>query len=78
LNLAQGNYLKTILSMELEGRQAAVSSLAESLSVKPASVTEMIKKLSELGLLKHEKYKGFELTSKGRAAAMRILRRHRL
>lgn len=78
MNLVHENYLKTILSFELEGQQAAVSTLAESLSVKPASVTEMIKKLSALNLLTHKKYKGFQLTDKGRKAAMQVLRRHRL
>ena len=78
MNLVHENYLKTILSLELDGHPAAVSSLAESLSVKPASVTEMIKKLSAQKFLTHKKYKGFHLTAKGRKAAMQVLRRHRL
>ena len=76
--MVQEDYLKTILSIELEGQQATVTTLANLLSIKPASATEMVKKLSSLSYLKYQKYKGFELTDKGRAVAIRVLRRHRL
>ena len=78
MNSAQENYLKTILLFELEGEQATVTALARNLSLKPASVTEMVKKLSALEYLKHSKYKNFGLTQKGRTVALKILRRHRL
>lgn len=55
-----------------------MTTLANLLSIKPASATEMVKKLSSLSYLKYQKYKGFELTDKGRAVAIRVLRRHRL
>lgn len=76
--MVQEDYLKTILSIELEGQQATVTTLANLLSIKPASATEMVKKLFSLSYLKYQKYKGFELTDKGRAVAIRVLRRHRL
>ena len=78
MNSAQENYLKAILSLELDQQQATVSALARILSVKPASVTEMIKKLAAADYLIHENYKGFRLSARGRTLAMRVLRRHRL
>jgi len=78
MNISQENYLKTILSIELGGQQATVSSLANNLEVKPASVTEMIKKLSALDYVNHKNYKGFKLSGKGKKIATKILRRHRL
>jgi len=78
MTLAQENYLKAILVFEMDGQQATVNTLAETLSVKPASVTEMIKKLSAMGMLEYRARRGFKLAGKGRQSAMRILRRHRL
>ncbi len=78
MNVSQQDYLKSILSIEMGGEQATVGLLSEQLSVKPASVTEMIKKLAELDLLVYKKYKGFKLTPKGKTQAIRILRKHRL
>jgi DtxR family Mn-dependent transcriptional regulator len=78
MNNAQENYLKTILSIELAGDQPTVSALAGNLSVKPASVTEMIKKLSAMDLVDHKNYKGFRLSEKGKTVATHVLRRHRL
>lgn len=78
MNSVQENYLKSILALELEGKVATITTLAQSLSLKPASVTEMVKKLSARDFLKHSKYKKVSLTEKGRSAALKVLRRHRL
>jgi len=78
MNNAQENYLKTILIFELEGDRATITALARNLSLKPASVTEMVQKLSAQNYLKHTKYKSFALTAKGRSIALGVLRRHRL
>ena len=61
-------------------RAAAVSTteLAERLGVTPGSVSAMVRKLSEVGLVEHEPYHGVRLTSQGRRVALEVLRHHRL
>ncbi len=70
-------YLKAML--ELSDRdKVAVGRLAERLSVTPVSVNEMVRRLSEQGLMAHTPYKGVALTTKGRKAACNVVRRQRL
>jgi DtxR family Mn-dependent transcriptional regulator len=78
MKISHENYLKAILNFEIMEQKTSVNNLAKNLSVKPASVTEMIKKLSAMEYVSHENYRGFKLTSKGKAIATRVLRRHRL
>ena len=73
------NYLKAIcLLSEFGTRRVNTNDLAHSLENKPSSVTVMIKRLSERGFLSYEKYKGVNLTTEGKKAAMAIIRKHRL
>lgn len=72
------DYLKAILALAERGKPASTSALARSLDVQPASVTGMVKKLAETGLLEHVPYKGVQLTDSGEREALRILRRHRI
>jgi DtxR family Mn-dependent transcriptional regulator len=72
------DYLKQIYKLQTIGEKATTTSLADRLSIAPASVTDMVKKLSEQGLLRHTPYRGVELTEKGRKHALKIVRRHRL
>ena len=72
------DYLKQIYKLQSSEKRVTTSSLADRLSIAPASVTDMVKKLSEQGLLRHTPYRGVELTEKGRKHALRIVRRHRL
>ena len=57
---------------------ASTNSVAEHLSTSPASVTDMLKRLSEKEYFHYEKYKGVYLTSKGRELATQLIRKHRL
>ncbi len=78
LSRAQEDYLKQIfLLAELE-ETVTTQALADKLSVRPPSVTGMLKKLSAHGLVEHEPYRGVRLTDAGRQAAMKLLRLHRL
>lgn len=52
--------------------------LAQELDVLPVSVNQMVKKLTEAGLLEYQPYKGVELTEEGRKISTRILRHRRL
>ena len=72
------DYLKAIYRLTPEGRPAATSEIANLLELAPASVSGMVKRLSEHGLLEHVPYKGVQLTEEGRRAALRTIRRHRL
>jgi DtxR family transcriptional regulator, Mn-dependent transcriptional regulator len=72
------DYLKAIYRLSPRGRPAATSEIAQRLELSPASVSGMVKRLSEQGLLEHVPYKGVQLTPEGRRAALRMLRRHRL
>src|SRR3954466_3473631 len=72
------DYLKAIYRLTPEGRAAGTSEIANLLELAPASVSGMVKRLSEHGLLEHVPYRGVQLTEEGRRAALRIVRRHRL
>jgi DtxR family transcriptional regulator, Mn-dependent transcriptional regulator len=72
------DYLKAIYRLTPEGRTAGTSEIANLLELAPASVSGMVKRLSEHGLLEHVPYKGVQLTEEGRRAALRTIRRHRL
>lgn len=72
------DYLKAIYRLSPEGRPASTSEIANLLELSAPSVSGMVKRLSELGLLEHVPYKGVQLTDDGRRAALRMVRRHRL
>jgi DtxR family Mn-dependent transcriptional regulator len=63
-----------------DGQPASTTSLALSLGVKPASVTGMLQKLASLKppLVNYHKHQGAKLTTKGRQAALEVIRHHRL
>jgi DtxR family Mn-dependent transcriptional regulator len=70
-------YLKAMAEL---GDEDAVTmkQLATRLSVTPVSVNEMVRRMTDNGLVSHTPYKGVELTQKGRSAACSVLRRQRL
>lgn len=72
------DYLKAIYALCDSGDPASTSAIAEALDIQPASVTGMIKRLAESGLLEHVPYKGVRLTDPGTMEALKILRRHRI
>ncbi len=72
------DYLKAIYKLEERHGAAQTSAIADVLDIAPPSVSGMIKRLSESGLLEHAPYKGVQLTDVGRRAALRMLRRHRI
>jgi len=72
------DYLKAIYGLCETGEAASTSAIAETLEVQPASVTGMVKRLAEAGLLEHVPYRGVRLTKRGAREALRVLRRHRI
>jgi DtxR family Mn-dependent transcriptional regulator len=71
------DYLKAIYALSAEA-PASTTQIAQRLDLTPASVSGMIRRLSEQGLLEHAPYRGVMLTEAGRQVALRMLRRHRL
>lgn len=72
------DYLKAIYRLSAQGGFAATSDIATLLSLAAPSVSGMVKRLSETGLIEHVPYRGVQLTAQGRRAALRMLRRHRI
>jgi DtxR family transcriptional regulator, Mn-dependent transcriptional regulator len=75
------DYLKAIYQLNAEVPEAGSVTgqrIAERLGVAPPSVTNMIKRLSELGLVQHERYRGVELSGEGERIALEVVRHHRL
>ena len=72
------DYLKAIYELERAGQPAETNAIAERLGIAPASVSGMVRRLAEQGLITHERYRGAHLTAGGRRAALRTLRRHRV
>ena len=52
--------------------------LAERLGLSPGTVTAIVKRLADRGLVDHKPYRGVELTTAGRQAAIASIRRHRI
>jgi len=77
-NRTTEDYIKAIYSIGKDGARATTSALASHLNLADASVTDMLKKLSERGLATYERYQGAFLTQRGRQMALKIVRRHRL
>lgn len=77
---SEENYLKSIfrLSQMPDGKKISTSAIAESLGNNPASVVDMIRKLSDKQLIEYDKKKGVKLTPQGQKDAIQIVRRHRL
>lgn len=77
---AVDDYLKAIFEIGDDGGRVSTQELAQRLDVAPASVTGMLRKLSEQQppLISYEKHRGATLSSKGRLRALEIIRHHRL
>ncbi|HSL19524.1 MAG TPA: metal-dependent transcriptional regulator [Methylomirabilota bacterium] len=78
LSSAQEDYLKQIFLLGEGVRAVSTRDLSRRLEVRPASVTGMVQRLAELGLVSHEPYRGVRLTEDGRRVALEMLRHHRL
>ncbi|HEY3133484.1 MAG TPA: metal-dependent transcriptional regulator [Gemmatimonadaceae bacterium] len=72
------DYLKAIYAIGKGTGAAATNEIAQRLALAPASVSGMVRRLAEQGLLAYERYHGVKLTESGRRAALRTLRRHRI
>ena len=78
LSATAEDYLKAIYELERSAEKAETNAIARLLGIAPASVSGMVRRLVEQGLITHERYHGVKLTSLGRRAALKTLRRHRV
>lgn len=79
-SFTEENYLKAIyhLFAQNEGKPVSTNELAEVTQTRAASVTDMLKKLSEKEYIFYKKYQGVTLTEAGTQIALKIIRKHRL
>ncbi len=78
LTRSEEDHIKAVHALLGSDDSASTKDIAERLGTKASSVTVMLKKLAEKGVLKHEPYYGVKLTAKGKAAALKLVRKHRL
>src|SRR6202167_79705 len=73
------DYSKAIFALESRGEEpVSTNALAERLGITPGSVSAMLKRLDEPGLITHIPYRGVRLTADGRRIALEVIRHHRL
>jgi len=72
------DYLEAIANLHKGEKTVKVKQLSRMLNVKMPSVTAALQKLSEEGLVVHEKYGHVELTHEGNEAADDVVRRHKV
>jgi DtxR family Mn-dependent transcriptional regulator len=77
-SVSEENYLKAIFHLQADGGTVTTNALAGTLQTRPASVTDMMKKLNAKKLLHYKPYYGFSLSAEGKKIALHVIRRHRL
>ncbi|MBL0153255.1 MAG: metal-dependent transcriptional regulator [Chitinophagaceae bacterium] len=75
---SEENHIKAIFHLQTHSGNVSTNELARELRTKPASVTDMMKKLRDKKLLHYQPYQGFRLSTEGKKVALGIVRRHRL
>lgn len=79
LSFAEENYLKTIYHLSHGGeKEVSTNAIAEALDTKAASVSDMIRKLHNKGVVSYQKYQGVNISPEGSRAALQLIRKHRL
>lgn len=77
-SLAEEDYIKAIYHLSQQNQEALTNDIAERLATKPASVSDMLKKLADKKVVNYVKYKGVTLTEEGVKIALELVRKHRL
>jgi DtxR family Mn-dependent transcriptional regulator len=79
LTFTEENYLKAIYHISQNGNhEVSTNAISDCLQTKPASVTDMLRKLAQKNVINYIKYQGVTLTNMGRKEALQIVRKHRL
>jgi len=78
-SVAVEDYAKAIYQLQRDGGSAvSTTMLADRLGVTAGSVSAMMKRLAEMGIVAHEPYRGVRLTGSGERVALEVIRHHRL
>lgn len=77
-SVSEENYIKAIFHLQEEVERVNTLQLAQVMKTKPASITDMLKKLKNKKLLDYQPYYGFKLTNEGNKIALGVIRRHRI
>jgi DtxR family Mn-dependent transcriptional regulator len=78
-SFTEENYLKAIYHLSgADNEIVSTSALAEASKTKAASVTDMLRRLSDKEFINYTRYQGVTLTESGKKIALKIIRRHRL
>lgn len=76
---SEENYLKTLYKLETrQVKKVNNIALSKALELNPATVLEMVRKMSERKLVEVLADKTIQLTDKGKKQALQIIRRHRI
>ena len=75
---SEEDYLKCLYHLQQGKKNVSTNEIANYLSMKPSSVSDMLKKLAEKKCVNYLKYKGSSLTKKGKLIALSVIRKHRL
>ncbi len=79
LSFVEENYLKAIYHLSNSGAEAVTTNaLAEEMHTTPASVSDMVRKLSKKEVVHYKKYQGVNVSEEGKLIALRVIRKHRL
>jgi DtxR family transcriptional regulator, Mn-dependent transcriptional regulator len=79
LSFTEENYLKAIYHLSDGGLKSVLTNeIADTMETKPASVTDMVKRLATKSMITYERYYGVNVTKAGKTEALSIIRKHRL
>lgn len=78
LTNTEENYIKAIYHLSADHKAVRTNAISEVMNTTPASVSDMLKKLSDKSYIHYEKYQGVSLTRKGKTEALQVVRKHRL
>jgi DtxR family Mn-dependent transcriptional regulator len=79
LSVTEENYLKEIYSLAREGQKKIPNlQIGSRLGINPPTVTEMLRKLADKGLISYTRTEGASLTEDGEVLALHVIRKHRL
>jgi DtxR family Mn-dependent transcriptional regulator len=79
LSFAEENYLKAVYHLSNVGENdVSTNAIAEEMQTKAASVSDMLRRLSEKELVIYKKYQGVKISETGKKSALQVIRKHRL
>lgn len=78
LTVAEENYIKAIYKLAERNEVVTTKDIADRVSTKPSSVSDMLKKLADKKYINYEKYQHISLTKLGEKLALKTIRKHRL